>query len=48
MTVKHEKLSGTAALDLGHDPKNQDFNGISPGTQDTTVMTLLMSFKLPI
>lgn len=57
MTQKHFKkgeflrmrvkmtTTGSNAQDLGHDPKDQNFGTIVPGTKDTTIMTLVMSFR---
>ena len=40
--------NGTVLIEVGHDPKNQNSEGgrIVPGTKHTTVMTLLMPFKI--
>ncbi len=32
-------------VDLGHDPANQDFNSLLPGTVDSTIMKLIMQFR---
>ena len=48
LTVKLNQINANAHTDIGHDPKNQPYSTIQPGTKDTTVMTLLMPFKLPI
>lgn len=48
LTVKLNQINASGNTDLGHDPKNQTFNDIVPGTVDTTVMTLLMPFKIPV
>ena len=48
ITVKLNQINASGDTDLGHDPKNQTFNTIIPGTKDTTVMTLLMPFVIDI
>lgn len=48
LTVKLVGVSVGTKVEVGHDPKNQDGSYIKPGTINTTIMTLLMPFKLPI
>ena len=48
MTVKLNQIEESGSANVGHDPKNQDFGFILPGTKNTTVMTLLMPFKIPV
>lgn len=48
LTVDLVQINAAAHVEVGHDPKNQPFMGIQPGTKDSSVMTLLMPFKLPI
>lgn len=48
LTIKLNQVNASGSSDLGHDPKNQNFNFLVPGTKDTTVMTLLMSFRVDV
>ena len=48
LTVKLNQVNEAGDSDVGHDPKNQTFQIIDPGTKDTTVMTLLMPFVIDI
>ena len=48
LTVKLNQVNEAGDSDVGHDPKNQTFQTIDPGTKDTTIMTLLMPFVIDI
>ena len=47
MTVKMVVATAGRA-EIGHEPKNQVFLDINPGTKDTTVMALLMPFRIDL
>lgn len=48
LTVKLHQINALGRADLGHDPKNQTYELIVPGTQDSTVMLLKVPFKIPL
>lgn len=48
LTVKLHQHTGTSTVYMGHDPKNDTFGDIVPSEKHTTVLRLLMPFKLPI
>lgn len=46
LRVKLVKVDGSTSSEVGHDPANQSFGNIIPGTADTTVMRLIMPFRV--
>ena len=48
LEVKMIKVSGSLRIEIGHDPKNQDGTSLRPSVSGTTVMSLLMPFKVDI
>lgn len=48
LTIKLVQVNAAGTVDMGHDPKNQSFNDINTSSKDTTVMTLLMPFRVDV
>lgn len=48
LEIKITHAGGVNNSDFGHDPQNQEFGNITPSAADTTVMRLIMPFKVDI